>query len=409
VFVPSRELAHQIAVEAGKLKSRLAPGQEMRGALLVGGEPLQREAQTLSAGADLVVATPGRLMAHLAPPASSRGQRTARGRADDRKGRRQRGGGEGVPLLQQLAALRVLVLDEADQLLLKFRADMERILRVLPITRQTLLFTATVPPEVREVAGIALRPDHVFLDLAAQGGPSHAHIDQRVLVVDAEDVVPALGHVLGFKVRERPRDHKIIVFLSCTALVRLLADVFRVAGLQCVELHSSLSQDKREAAQNRLAAPGPIVAFATDLISRGLDFPGVTLVVQVGAVNAQTYEHRVGRTGRAGRPGEGLLILGREEAGDMSRELRELPLRAAEARSGVAGGLVSGTRIGGPQPWLAQAASGVRGQPAAATALRSLSGAYRQAVVGGLLRWTQDAPAGFARRLLAWAYLPGAA
>jgi ATP-dependent RNA helicase MSS116 len=324
VLSPSRELAHQTAAEAEKLL-RFHAGLCVRTA--VGGSKVARERAQLRA-ADcrvVLVATPGRLLDHLEHDADV----AARLRSD----------------------VRVLVLDEADRLLDQgFRAALKKIAAALPPARdrQTLLFTATTPPGVEAVAAEFMRPGFRRIDVTTPDGADGAEraaldrIRQAVLVMPPAALLPALYDLLRERMAADPA-HKIIVFVATGTLAHFVAELLRAAGMPGTgEMHARLAQNKRDEQTRGFRAARSGVIVASDVIARGLDFPDVTTVLQVGPTNEEQYQHRVGRTGRAGKTGEALLLLGWDEAPGALRmlgaavrarlRLHELAREAADAR-----------------------------------------------------------------------------
>lgn len=289
ILSPSRELADQTRREAEKLL-RFVPQLGVQ--MVIGGtDPKKERARLLRDRCDVLVATPGRLQDHI----------------DSMPGFRER-----------LTTAQVLVLDEADRLLdMGFAPAIRRIASVLSAKRQTLLYTATVPPGVQQVADAFMDKGRVFVNTASgedggdDGKPSHTRITQHSMVLPIPTLMPVLHAILTRKRAERPNDHKIIVFAATALMAQLLAEVARASGMpDALELHSRLSQGQRNAVTQAFAKGKGLVLFASDVIARGIDFPDVTFVVQFGLTDVSQYEHRVGRTGRAGKSGEALLILG---------------------------------------------------------------------------------------------------
>jgi ATP-dependent RNA helicase MSS116 len=333
ILSPSRELAAQIAAEAGRLL-RFRPQVQVR--LATGGHGVGAERAALAQRVDLLVATPGRLQDHLTNLANFR---------------------------QRLAKVSTLVLDEADRLL-----DMGFQKAILDVaagldsstTRQVLLFTATVPPGVLDVARRLLSPGappFAYVDTGRNQGNQNSSrrsasrrgastIHQESLVVPTASWVTALYRVVLSHRRGVPR-HKLIVFTSTARMAELLAALFRAAGMtDAMELHSRLKQSQRDRTTALLSAPAGTTGtllFASDVVARGVDFPDVTLVVQMGLTDVQQYEHRVGRTGRAGKSGDALIMLCEDEAAGLLARLRAagFPLEPSPPGSVLAAGLVS--------------------------------------------------------------------
>lgn len=233
---------------------------------------------------DVLIATPGRLTDHI----------------ENTGGFRNR-----------LSALRVLILDEADQLLdMGFRRDIERILAALPRERQTLLFSATMPPEVRSVAGLALKRDHAFVDTVGEAAShTHEHVRQRAMVAPMEAQCGVLYALLR-SLQQADAEAKVIVFFCTARQTQFHAELFSALGLPTLEIHSRKSQAQRDKASALFRTARSGFLFTSDVSARGVDYPDVTAVVQVGApADRSQYIHRLGRTARAGKVGEGFLVL----------------------------------------------------------------------------------------------------
>lgn len=296
ILSPSRELADQTCREAAGLLTH-HPGLSVQ--MVIGGTSASKERRSLTERPPtILVATPGRLLDHL---------ETIPGFADSLR-----------------KDVRVVVFDEADRLLdMGFKPAIKRILAALPPagSRQALLFTATVPAGVQEI-GRWIAPQFRYIDTAvgddsnSSASASHARIEQRAASVPVPEMLPLLHGALLSHCASHP-DHRVIVFFTTARMAQFAAALFRRAeGFSGVlELHSRLSQGQRNSTTQKFAKTAGQVLFASDVIARGIDFPDVTLVCQVGLTDPQQYEHRVGRTGRAGKEGRALLVLGEDEAG----------------------------------------------------------------------------------------------
>jgi ATP-dependent RNA helicase MSS116 len=209
----------------------------------------------------------------------------------------------------------VVVLDEADRLLDSgFLRDIKVILGALNPHHRTLLFTATVPEGVAEIAKAYMRPDFVYVDTTIGASPSpRTKVIHEYAVVPPSHIFATLAHAV-VKHRRSDTAHKIIVFFNTAWMAHFAAKLFQSLGMHDVmETHSRLSQSQRNAVAAKFAQGRGVVIFASDVIARGIDFPDVTFVVQVGLTDPTQYEHRIGRTGRAGKTGRGLLIIGDDE------------------------------------------------------------------------------------------------
>ncbi|EGZ28143.1 hypothetical protein PHYSODRAFT_468056 [Phytophthora sojae] len=304
VISPTRELAQQIAVEAVKLTD----AHNLHTACFVGGSAVNKDVKLLtqSAGIDVLVSTPGRLQAHL----------------EDNSGR----------IRQKLEDLQVLVLDEADRLLdMGFRPDIMRIISHLPKERQTLLFSATLPTATEELKDVALRDDYAFVDtIEGDDQQTNTQAVQEYLVCDLQDVIPAVEGVLEEHMKQS--EYKVIVFLPTARSAQFMAQLFQAAGFPNVlEMHSRKSQSARTKAADAFRKGKKMIMFSSDVSARGVDYPDVSLVLQVGLTDRDQYIHRLGRTARAGMEGRGILVLADFEKA-MLQDLADLPLTELEKR-----------------------------------------------------------------------------
>ncbi|KAF4047254.1 Helicase conserved C-terminal domain [Phytophthora infestans] len=304
VISPTRELAQQIAVEAVKLTN----AHGLRTSCFVGGSAVNKDVKELtqSGGIDVLVSTPGRLQAHL----------------EDNSGR----------IRQKLDSLQVLVLDEADRLLdMGFRPDIMRIISHLPKERQTLLFSATLPAATEELKDVALLDDYVFVDtIEGDDQQTNTQAVQEYVVCDLQDVIPVVEGILEEHMKLPA--YKVIVFLPTARSAQFMAQLFQSAGFQNVlEMHSRKSQSARTKAADAFRKGKKMIMFSSDVSARGVDYPDVSLVLQVGLTDRDQYIHRLGRTARAGMEGRGILVLADFEK-VMLRDLADLPLTELEQR-----------------------------------------------------------------------------
>lgn len=269
-IAPTRELALQVAAELTWLYA--ATGARV--ATCVGGMDYRTERRALERGAQIVVGTPGRLRDHI-----------------------ERGG-------LDLSALRVAVLDEADEMLdLGFREDLEFILQAAPDTRRTLMFSATVPPAIEKLAQDFQKD---ALRVAAMGeARQHGDIAYRALSVAMRDRENAIFNLLRFY-----EARTTIVFCKTRANVNHLLARMGNRGFRVVALSGELSQQERTHALQALRDGRARVCIATDVAARGIDLPGLELVIHADLpTNSETLLHRSGRTGRAGAKGVSALIV----------------------------------------------------------------------------------------------------
>lgn len=270
VVAPTRELALQVQREFAWLYA--ATGARI--VSCVGGMDPRQEQRLLNQGAHIVVGTPGRLRDHL-----------ERGRLD-------------------ISALRVVVLDEADEMLdLGFREDLEFILDATPPERRSLLFSATMP---RGIAALAKRyqRDALRIEVAsAEGG--HADIEYRTIRIAPTEVEHAVVNLLRFY--DTP---SAIVFCNTREAVRHLHATLQERQFSAVALSGELSQSERNHALQALRDGRARVCVATDVAARGIDLPNLGLVIHADLPNdAESLQHRSGRTGRAGRKGVSVLLV----------------------------------------------------------------------------------------------------
>ncbi|KAF7895779.1 uncharacterized protein EAF01_009741 [Botrytis porri] len=311
IISPTRELAEQIAVEAVKITRntdliiQVAVGGSSKREML---RKVQRE------GCHILVGTPGRLQDLLTDEYS---QVSAPG-------------------------LTTLVLDEADRLLDDgFSKDIDNIQGLLPkrseVDRQTLLFSATVPREVMGLVRRILKPDYQFVQTVKAGDvATHEKIPQKIVAATGlENVMPALVEICKKGIEkantEGSSPFKAIVYFNSTANVQLAGDIMKgIDSLHSIEvstIHGKLSQERRTRVTDRFRRAKSAVMLSSDVTARGMDFPNVTHVIQVGVPrDRDTYIHRVGRTGRGGKEGEGWLLLTQSEIPGARRTLSNLPI-----------------------------------------------------------------------------------
>jgi len=270
VIAPTRELALQVSRELAWLYSKTGA----RVATCVGGMNPSAERKALRSGATIVVGTPGRLRDHL-----------ERGALD----------------LSELAAI---VLDEADEMLdMGFREELEEILDATPENRRTLLFSATMP---RPIEALARRYQRDALRIATiSEGRGHGDIAYQAVTVSPPEIENAVVNLLRFHEAETA-----ILFCATREKVRHLHATLQERGFAVVALSGEHSQQERNQALQALRDRRARVCVATDVAARGIDLPTLSLVVHVEIPrDAETLQHRSGRTGRAGRKGSAVLIV----------------------------------------------------------------------------------------------------
>ncbi len=298
VLVPTRELAAQVGETFRKL-GRFCP-RELKVAVLHGGVSANPQMMALRGGADVVVATPGRLLDLLDKNAV------------------------------RLDAVEALVLDEADRLLdLGFAAERERVLAALPARRQNLLFSATFPPEVQALADGLLR-DAVRIDAAAEPRLEPA-IVQRVIAVDAPRRTELLRHLV-----KQEGWRRVLVFVATRYATEHVARKLFDRGIHAAPLHGDMSQSRRTEVLQAFKDGRWDVLVTTDLAARGIDIAGLQVVVNYDLPrSADDYVHRIGRTGRAGA--EGLAVSFTSAATESHFRLIEKRTKRQLPREQVAG------------------------------------------------------------------------
>ncbi|MEO6359327.1 MAG: DEAD/DEAH box helicase [Sphingomicrobium sp.] len=270
IIAPTRELAIQVSKELDWLYANAAA----RVVTCVGGMDPIKERRALNGGAHIVVGTPGRLRDHL-----------ERGALD-------------------LSALRVAVLDEADEMLdMGFREELEEILDATPNSRRTLLFSATMP---RPIIALAKRYQKDALRIETlEDREGHSDIAYQAVAVSPTDIEHAVVNLLRFHNAETA-----ILFCATRDAVRRLHASMTERGFQSVALSGEHSQSERNHAIQALRDQRARVCVATDVAARGIDLPSVSLVIHVELPrDADALQHRSGRTGRAGRKGTAVLLV----------------------------------------------------------------------------------------------------
>lgn len=274
VLAPTRELALQICESF----QTYGKHTRLRQTVIFGGVGQSPQVRALNAGVDILIATPGRLL----------------------------------DLMQQgyidLRHVEVLVLDEADRMLdMGFIHDLRRIVANVPRERQTLLFSATMPPAIRELADEWLR-DPVDVRVAPQSSPAEK-VQQSVFFVDQANKLHLLTHWL-----QQTAWTRTLVFARTKHGADKIAKSLTRAGIESDAFHSNKSQSARQRVLSRFKSPRPLVLVATDIAARGLDIDNISHVVNFDLpIDAESYVHRIGRTGRAGAEGIAVSFCARGE------------------------------------------------------------------------------------------------
>ncbi|WP_328459518.1 DEAD/DEAH box helicase [Actinoplanes sp. NBC_00393] len=272
VLVPTRELAEQVSQAVHRYGRSLG----VRVLPVYGGQPISRQLQVLRRGVDIVVGTPGRVLDHI-----------------------ERG-------TLQLGEIRAVVLDEADEMLdMGFAEDIEAILAETPDTRQTVLFSATMPPRIDAIARRHLRePLRIRMAREATPADSLPRVRQSAYLVARAHKTAALGRVLDV---EAPQ--AAIVFCRTREEVDEITQSLNGRGYRAEALHGGLSQDQRDRVMGRLRGGATELLVATDVAARGLDVDLLTHVINYNVPSApEAYVHRIGRVGRAGREGAAITL-----------------------------------------------------------------------------------------------------
>lgn len=292
IIAPTRELALQVQRELAWLYKHA----NARIIACVGGMDPRREAALLDEGAHIVVGTPGRLRDHI-----------ERHRLD-------------------VSALRAVVLDEADEMLdMGFREDLEFILKTAPEDRRSLLFSATLPKAIIQLAKNYQR-DALRIEVAG-GSRGHADIEYRAIRVYPKETELAVVNLLRF--HDAPT---ALVFCNTRNAVRHLEAILLERGFSAVALSGELGQNERNAALQALRDGRARVCVATDVAARGIDLPGLTLVIHAELPNdPEVMQHRSGRTGRAGKKGTSVLLVPQSRRRKAEMLLAEAKVEAAWA------------------------------------------------------------------------------
>lgn len=278
IMAPTRELAQQIDQQMEGF-SYFVP---VTSAPIYGGtdgEGYDRQRKSLKAGADVVIATPGRLLAHL-----------SMGYVD-------------------LSKVSFFVLDEADRMLdMGFMDDIMQIVGRLPKERQTLLFSATMPPKIQALAKNLLR-DPVYVELAVSKPADK--IKQSAYICYETQKLPILKSIFA-----KEKFGKVIIFSSSKLKVKELAKVLRSMKMNVAEMHSDLAQSIREEVMLKFKSGKVNIIVATDILARGIDIDDIELVINYDVPReAEDYVHRIGRTARANKDGRAITFVNENETG----------------------------------------------------------------------------------------------
>lgn len=194
------------------------------------------------------------------------------------------------------------------------------------------MFSATIPQSLQEIARNALRPGYQFIDTVGQDADqTHQHVTQELVVMNLEDQIPSILSVL---MREMSvPNFKIIVFFTTARLTGYMARLFQELKFKVLEIHSRKSQSQRTKCSDEFRDGKNMILFSSDVSARGMDYPDITFVLQVGLTEREQYIHRLGRTARAGKEGRGMLLLAPFEEHTMRRALSDIALIPVSASS----------------------------------------------------------------------------
>jgi len=301
ILSPTRELALQIASEA---KILLKYQENMNVVTLVGGTNVETDRKILTKreGVDIIVATPGRMMDHL----------------------------ETTPQLKSMIkGTKVFILDEADRMLdMGFDVAVKKITSYFQdaTNRQTLLFSATFNKEIREVATKSLQPGYISIDtVGEEGEQTHSHVTQEIYSIPVKQHIPQLLAILLHNINNI-KNYKLMVFFPTAKQTSYMSRLFQSLGINVFEMHSGKSQSYRTNTSGKFRNAKNGIMFSSDVTARGLDYPDVTSVIQVGITSRDSYIHRLGRTARAGKEGKGITILAPYEVQSLTKDLADIPL-----------------------------------------------------------------------------------
>ena len=282
ILSPTRELAQQI----DQALQGFAYYTKTNSVAVSGGNDgirFEQERKAFSQGADIIVATPGRLISHL-----------QLGNLD-------------------LSRTTHIILDEADRMLdMGFFDDIKTIMKQLPEHKQTILFSATMPPEIAKMAREMM---HNPVEVKIAVSKPAEKIDQSVYVCRDSDKTPILKHIFT----EQPPE-RVIVFVSSKQRVKELNVILKRKGYNCAAMHSDLDQAERDVVMLGFKQRNIDMLIATDIVSRGIDIDDIQMVINYDAPrDPEDYVHRIGRTARAGREGRAITLIGEKDRYPLSK------------------------------------------------------------------------------------------
>lgn len=277
VVVPTRELAIQV----NESISKLTPIYKMKTTVLIGGESMYLQTQSLRNNPRIIIATPGRLNDHV-------NQRHIR--LDD---------------------VCILVLDEADRMFdMGFAPQIERILKLIPSERQTMLFSATMPPSILKIASNCMHLP-VRTEIAPEGTTAE-FVTQEIFIVNHDLKGKLLGELL------KQYTGSVLLFMRTKIGAQRVTRLLRTMGLGVAEIHSDRTQVQRREALNGFKIGKYRILAATDIAARGIDVKGIELVINYDLPDdVENYIHRIGRTGRAGQKGHAISFATPDQGRDV--------------------------------------------------------------------------------------------
>ncbi|GAB2212080.1 hypothetical protein Drorol1_Dr00025424 [Drosera rotundifolia] len=298
ILCPTRELASQLVAETRALL-KYHDGLDVQG--LIGGTRFKDDLKRIESNScQILVATPGRLLDHIESKSA---------------------------ISVRLMGLKMLVLDESDHLLdLGFRKDLEKIVDCLPRQRQSLLFSATIPKEIRRVSQLVLKRDHAFVDMIGVGNLETSYKVKQSNLVAPHSLHFHLVHQILKDHISRSPDYKVIVFCTTGMVASLMYQLFYEMRLNVRETHSRKPQVYRSRISEEFRQSKRIILISSDVSARGLNYPDVTMIIQMGVPSdREQYIHRLGRTGREDKVGEGILLLAPWEQYYLD-DLKDIPI-----------------------------------------------------------------------------------
>lgn len=274
ILTPTRELAHQIDEQIFAIGYHTG----LNSATIIGGEDFARQAESIRAGVDIIVATPGRLIDQM------------------------------KVLEVDFSNLKHLVLDEADRMLdMGFFPDVKRIITSLPEERQTLFFSATMPPEIQKMTRKIMKdPIKVEIEISK---PAES-VEQQVYFLPNEQKIPLTEHLL-----DALEWNSCIIFTSTKRGTDKLGRDLQKRGLKVATIHGDRDQEERNKALHSFKTGEVSVIVATDVLARGIDIDDVSLIINFDVPKAvEDYIHRIGRTGRYDKTGVAITFVNRQES-----------------------------------------------------------------------------------------------